>query len=227
MKGKVQDRKEEFIEYAKCHTLEETASFFNIKLQYAKRLRKEWCGLIIPRKTLQIPKEEFITYKKKHGLKKTAEYFGISISTAYNYSSKYGLVCYQKSNENHIVHGHNISEEYPEYAKTHNATECSKHFGVTYSTIRWWAERYKIEPVHKARNLKQVARLLYILDDGKKLYYFVSLDDIATFVGLTRTRVNVLISKESKIHEYNVRKETIMSYRFQGDRPDKKRGVNL
>ena len=36
--------------------------------------------------------------------------------------------------------------------------------------------------------------------------------DIAELVGLTKTRTNMLILKESKIHEYKVRKEPIIRY---------------
>ena len=215
---KVIDRKEEFIEYSKTHSLEETAEHFDIVKNYAQRLRREWCGIAVPGRETKIDKAEFIAFKKKHGYKETAKHFNISITTSYKYCVKWGLVCYRTSEEDYIFNGHNIKEEFPEYAKTHTAKECAEHFGVSKSALRWWCERYKVEPKTKVRNLKQVARMLYILDDGKKLYYFTNYDDIAQFVGLTRTRVNVLISKEGKIHEYKVRKEKIVSYRFQADR---------
>ena len=209
---KVINRKEEFIEYSKTHSLDETAVFFNIGRTYAQRLRKEWCGIVDKRKTAEIDKKEFIKFKRKNGLKAAAKHFNISISTAYNYSVKWGLVCYRTADDEYIFH---------------TAKECAEYFGTSYSALRWWCERYKVEPMTKTRNLKQVARLLYILDDGNKLYYFTNLDDIAQFVGLTRTRTNVLISKESKIHQYNVRKEKITSYRFQADKPRKCRNVQL
>lgn len=224
---KVINRKEEFIEYSKTHSLDETAVFFNIDRAYAQRLRREWCGIVDKRKTVEIDKEEFIKFKRKNGLKAAAKHFNISVSTAYNYSVKWGLVCYRTADDEYIFKGHNIKEELPEYAKTHTAKECAEYFGTSYSALRWWCERYKVEPMTKTRNLKQVARLLYILDDGNKLYYFTNLDDIAQFVGLTRTRTDVLISKESKIHQYNVRKEKITSYRFQADKPRKCRNVQL
>ncbi len=165
--------------------------------------------------------------EKKHGYKEAAKHFNISVTTAYKYCIKWGLVCYRTSEEDYIFNGHNIKEEFPGYAKTHTAKECAEHFGVSKSALRWWCERYKVEPQRKRRTLKEVARLLYILDDGNKLYYFTNLDDIAQFVGLTRTRVNMLIIQESKIHQYAVRKEKITSYRFQADKERKKRSVLL
>lgn len=215
---KVIDRKEEFIEYSKTHTLEETAEHFDIVKNYAQRLRREWCGIVVPKSKLTIDKNEFVSYKKKYGLSRTAEHFNISFTSAYHYAVKFGCHCYRKNTMEHILNGHDIKKELPEYAKEHTKKECAEYFGVTYPTVRWWCERYKIEPKTKVRNLKQVARMLYILDNGENLYYFTNYDDIAQFVGLTRTRVNVLISKEGKIHEYKVRKEKIVSYRFQADK---------
>ena len=227
MLGKVEGRKEEFIEYANKHTLEETTEHFGIQKSYAQRLRREWCGIVTPGREAKINKAEFIAFKKKHGYKEAAKHFNISVTTAYNYCVKWGLVCYRTSEEDYIFNGHNIKEEFPEYAKTHTANQCAEHFGVSRSALRWWCERYKVEPQRKKRTLKEVARLLYILDDGNKLYYFTNLDDIAQFVGLTRTRVNMLIIQESKIHQYLVRKERITSYRFQADKPRKCRNVQL
>lgn len=224
---KVIDRKEEFIEYSKTHSIEETAEHFDIVKSYAQRLRREWCGIVTPRREVKINKAEFIAFKKKHGYKEAARHFNISVTTAYKYCIKWGLVCYRTSDDDYIFNGHNIKEEFPEYAKTHTASQCAEHFGVSKSALRWWCERYKVEPQIKRRTLKEVARLLYILDDGNKLYYFTNLDDIAQFVGLTRTRVNMLIIQESKIHQYVVRKEKITSYRFQADKARKKRNVFL
>lgn len=227
MLEKVEGRKEEFVKYANKHTLEETAEHFGIQKSYAQRLRREWCGIVVPRREAKIDKAEFIAFRKKHGYKEAAKRFNISVATAYKYCIKWGLVCYRTSDDDYTFNGHNIKEEFPEYAKTHTAKECAEHFGVSRSALRWWCERYKVEPQRKKRTLKEVARLLYILDDGKKLYYFTNLDDIAQFVGLTRTRVNMLISQDSKIHQYLVKKEKIVSYRFQADQKRKKRNTFL
>lgn len=212
---KVINRKEEFIEYSKTHTLDETAGYFGITREYAYRLRKEWCGIKHPRNrvTGHIKKSDFIEYKKNHTTRQCAEHFGIKKETASALCARYGLKHYRHLSDDYIKNGHNVREEFPLYAKDHTATECAEYFGVSKSLIRWWKEKYGVETKTKAKTLKQVARTLYILNDGKKLYYFTNYDDIAEFVGLTRTRVNVLINQKYKIHNYIVTKEKITSYR--------------
>lgn len=213
---KVIDKREEFIEYSKSHSADETAKYFGICKNYAIKLRKKWCGISKPKNpvTGHIKKNDFINYRKKHTAKECAEYFGIKTNTVYSLCAKYGLRHYRNFSDDYIKNGHNVINEFPLYAKEHTATECAKFFGVSKSVIRWWQEKYKVKCKTKAKTIKQVARKLYILDDGKNVYYFVGYDDIAEFCGLTRTRVNVLIKKEHKIHQYTVRTEKITSYRY-------------
>lgn len=217
MFGKVEGRKEEFIEYAKIHTLEETAGYFDIQKAYAQRLRREWCGIVVPRTSVVLDeeKDKFVEILNEGGYNAVSKYFNISIASVYHYCLKWGLTRYNKTK---MINGYNIQEEFPEYAKNHTMRECSEYFGISISALRWWCEKYKVNPKIRRRTLKQVARLLYILDDGQNVFYFTNLDDIAEFVGLTRTRVNMLILQESKIHQYNVKKAEITSYRVQADR---------
>lgn len=226
---KVIDKKEEFIEYSKNHSLEETAEHFNIVKPYAQRLRREWCGITVPRYrvTVNIKKSDFVKYKKNHTLDDCTKHFNISRATAFNLCKKYKLVCYRNRTDPYIVKGHDILKEFPLYAKDHSQKECADYFQVSPGLVKWWEEKYNVQTKKRARTLKQVARMLYILDDGKKLYYFTNYDDIAQFTRLTRTRVSILISKEGQIHEYKVRKEKITSYRFQADKKRKNRHTEL
>lgn len=108
---KVINRKEEFIEYSKNHSLEETTEYFNITKPYAQRLRKEWCGIVVPKTKLTIIRKEFVSYKKKHGLAQTAEHFNISFQSAYYYAIKFGCHCYRKNKMEHISNGHDVKKE--------------------------------------------------------------------------------------------------------------------
>ena len=118
MIGKVEGKKEAFVKYAQTHSLEATAKHFNIGKTYAQRLRKEWCGIVVKRKSKAPSKEEFAEYKKNHTLQQCADHFKISRVTAFTYTKKYNLPCYHGRADNWILNGHNITKEFPEYAKS-------------------------------------------------------------------------------------------------------------
>lgn len=213
MLGKVQDREEEFIKYSQKHSLEATAKHFNIGLNYAKRLRKNLCGISIPVKTKAPDKKEFIEYAKTHTYDQCAEYFKISKRSVYLYRQKYGVHIYRNKDQDYFVNNHNIKTEFPEFAKDHTLRECAEYFKVSVSTIRTWCSKYKVTVKPRAKTLSAVALKLYILHKDDDIRYFTNLQDVAFFSGYTYPYTITLVNRDREINGYKVQIADITSYR--------------
>ena len=217
MIGKVEGKKESFVKYAQTHSLEATAKHFNIGIAYAQRLRKEWCGIVVKRKSKAPSKEEFAEYKKNHTLQQCADHFKISRVTAFTYTKKYNLPCYHGRADDWILNGHNITKEFPEYAKTHTSKECAEYFKVSPGTIHNWCSKYKVRPMAKQKTYKVEARKLYIVYKEDDIKYFTNIQDIAMFFGYTNCYTSTLLNRDKQIKDYNIVITDITTYRHLGE----------
>lgn len=244
------DDMNKFIEYAKAHTPEETAKYYDIGLAYAKHLMKPF-------------RAEFDEYIKTHSEQECMEKYNLTKSQVTQYKrwnkvyedklkniDENDIVEYKKNHtyketiehfdlnynclfrilskhnmtrslKPEIHNGFDIKKEFPEYAKNHTRKECAEYFSANISQIRWWCEKYNVKTQIKKRTFYENLQKLYILRKGKEALYFCRIEDIARYFDLTITRTTMVINHEDNIKGYKVEKAKITHFETFTDRRKK------